>query len=127
MSPRKKRLLESAAIPRAAVDKRPAAAAMPRAAVEDEPIKRPAFQKRSKHRKPGDVHTIASFCESNRISPSHYFMLKRQGRGPREIELNKRIIITPEAERDWRIEREAETQAKRQAAASSRSAVEASV
>jgi hypothetical protein len=46
-----------------------------------------------------------------------YFSLKRQGRGPREIELGGRTIITPEAERDWRAEREAETMAKRQKAA----------
>jgi hypothetical protein len=77
--------------------------------------KRLAFRQRSKHRKPGDAHTIPSFCESNAISESKYFDLKRKKKGPREIELDGRIIITPEAEADWRREREAETQAKRQA------------
>jgi hypothetical protein len=78
-------------------------------------VKRTAFQKRSKQRKPGDAHTIPSFCAANHISESLYHTLKRQGRGPREIELlDKRIIITPEAEVDWRAEREAETQRKRQ-------------
>jgi hypothetical protein len=76
--------------------------------------KRLAFSKRSKRRKPGDAHTIPSFCESNAISESKYYSLKRQGKGPREIELDKRIIITPEAERDWRAEREAETAERRQ-------------
>jgi hypothetical protein len=38
---------------------------------------------------------------------------ERQGKGPREIELDGRIIITPEAESDWRREREAETAEKR--------------
>ena len=52
---------------------------------------------------------------SNRISESLYYELKRKGKGPREIELNKRIIITEDAERDWRREREAETMAKRRA------------
>jgi hypothetical protein len=61
-----------------------------------------------------------SFCENNNISESLYFALKRQGKGPREIELNKRIIITEQAEADWRAEREAETMAKR-AAESARS------
>jgi hypothetical protein len=75
--------------------------------------KRIAFRRRSKHRKPGDAHTIPSFCESNAISESKYFDLKRRGKGPREIDLGDRIIITPEAERDWRVEREAETEAKR--------------
>ena len=76
--------------------------------------KRTTFRRRSKHRKPGDAHTIPSFCESNAISESKYFDLKRKGKGPREIELDGRTIITPEAERDWRIEREAETMAKRE-------------
>src|SRR5262245_58449052 len=77
--------------------------------------KRIAFRRRSKHRKPGDAHTIPSFCESNAISESKYFDLKRRGKGPREIDLGGRTIITPEAERDWRLEREAETEAKRRA------------
>jgi hypothetical protein len=73
-------------------------------------VKRTAFQRRSRERKPGDAHTILSFCEANHISESLYHALKRKGRGPREIELlNKRIIITPEAEAEWRREREAET------------------
>jgi len=78
-------------------------------------IPRKTFQRRSKRRKPGDVHTILSFCESNAISESKYYLLKRQGRGPREIDLGDRIIITEEAERAWRVERENETLAKRRA------------
>ena len=77
--------------------------------------RRLTFRERSKNRRPGDAHTRLSFCASNHISESLYFSLKRQGRGPREIELDGRIIITPEAERDWRLEREAETVAKRRA------------
>ena len=72
------------------------------------------FKRRSKKRQPGDAHTILSFCESNAISPSKYYALKRQDRGPREIELDGRIIISPEAEIAWRREMEAETAAKRQ-------------
>ena len=77
--------------------------------------KRSAFRRHSQRRKPGDAHTIPSFCVSNAISESLYFDLKRKGRGPREIELDGRIIITPDAEADWRLEREAETMAKRRA------------
>jgi hypothetical protein len=90
--------------------------------------RREKFIERSRRRRPGGVHNIPSFCLYNDISESKYFSLKRQGRGPREIELDGRIIITPEAEADWRREREAETMAKRQAAGSARSAapVEAS-
>jgi len=61
--------------------------------------KRPGFRRWSQYRKPGDAHTRLSFCSSNKISESFYFKLKRQGKGPREIELDRRIIITSEAER----------------------------
>jgi hypothetical protein len=80
--------------------------------------RRPAFRRWSKHRKLGDAHTIPSFCESNAISESHYYALKRQGRGPREMLVGDLVRISPEAERDWRLAREAETIAKRQAEAS---------
>jgi hypothetical protein len=85
--------------------------------------RRMAHTRWSRNRPPGAAHTQKSFCENNAISESKYRELKRKGKGPREIELDNRIIITPEAEADWRREREAETMAKRQkAAASSRSA-----
>jgi hypothetical protein len=71
--------------------------------------RRTQFKKFSQNRKPGQAHTRPSFCESNAISESKYFDLKRKGKGPREIELDGRIIITPEAEADWRRDREAET------------------
>jgi hypothetical protein len=74
---------------------------------------RTAFRTHGRRRKPGDAHTRLTFCQSNAISESTYFKLKRQGKGPREIELDGRIIITPEAEVDWRREREAETMAER--------------
>jgi hypothetical protein len=79
----------------------------------EEQRKRRAFRERSKNRKPGQAHTIPSFCENNMISESKYYDLKRRGRGPREVEVDARIIITEEAEADWRREREAETAAKR--------------
>ena len=48
---------------------------------------RPGFRRLSNDRRPGDCHTIPSFCRSNAISPAKYYELKRDGRGPREIEL----------------------------------------
>jgi len=78
--------------------------------------KRLAFRRHSKHRKPGDVHTIPSFCASNGFSESKYYDLKRHGKAPREINLDGRVIITPEAERDWRIAMEIETAAAKAAA-----------
>jgi hypothetical protein len=88
--------------------------------------RRSTFRRRSQSRKPGDAHTILSFCISNAISESKYYDLKRKKKGPREIELDGRVIITPEAEADWRREREAETMAERQAESSRSTAVEAS-
>jgi hypothetical protein len=90
--------------------------------------RRPAFRAAGKHRKPGDAHTIATFCAANQMSEAHYFALKRAGKGPREAKLGpKRIIITPEAEADWRREREAETMAKRQKVAKAAAAEVATV
>jgi hypothetical protein len=77
--------------------------------------RRSQFKRNSRNRKPGDAHTILSFCASNAISESKYHDLKRKGKAPREIELDGRIIITPEAEADWRREREVETTQKRAA------------
>jgi hypothetical protein len=59
-------------------------------------------------RQPDDVHSIASFCQSNGISITTYFVLKRQGKGPREMKVGKLVLITPEAEKDWRKAREAD-------------------
>jgi hypothetical protein len=83
---------------------------------------RTAFAAWSDDRRPGDALTIPSFCRRNAISESKYRGLKRQGKGPREIELDRRIIITEEAEADWRREREAETAEKRTAEAKRRGA-----
>jgi hypothetical protein len=59
-------------------------------------------------RQPNDVHDIPSFCRANGISVSTYYALKRAHKHPREMKVNKRILITPQAEADWRAEREAE-------------------
>jgi hypothetical protein len=52
------------------------------------------------------AYTINEFCENNRISEAHYYSLKRQGKGPREIKLGRRILISPESEEIWRRARE---------------------
>ena len=75
-------------------------------------LSRPAFRERSKHRKPGDLHTIESFCVSNLISTSKYFDLKRKGRGPREINIDGCVRITEAAESEWRAALEARSVAK---------------
>jgi hypothetical protein len=84
--------------------------------------RRLSYQQHSNRRRPGDAHTIKSFCESRAISESKYYGLKRQNKQPREIELDGRIIITDQAAQDWDREREAETLAKRQAEAAKQQA-----
>jgi hypothetical protein len=46
--------------------------------------------------------SIAEFCEHNRISEAHYYVMKQNGDGPREIHVGKRVLISPEAESAWR-------------------------
>ena len=50
--------------------------------------------------------TILEFCRVNRISVTSYYKLRERGQGPREMRVLSRILITPEAERDWRRDRE---------------------
>lgn len=54
----------------------------------------------------GALLTMEEFCERNRISVSHYYKLKRDGKHPREVKAGKRRLITQEAEADWRRESE---------------------
>jgi hypothetical protein len=80
------------------------------------PKRKPNYRRRNQQRRdPNDAHSITSFCRSNGISESYYFALKREGRGPREIKLGKRVLISPEAETAWRQEREQETALRRSA------------
>ena len=51
---------------------------------------------------PPVAYTIAEFCDAHRISVALYYELKRSGRGPREIHLNTRRVISAEAAAEWR-------------------------
>jgi hypothetical protein len=51
--------------------------------------------------------TREEFCARNRISIPFYNKLKTQGLGPRETRVQSKILITAEADADWRAEREA--------------------
>jgi hypothetical protein len=52
--------------------------------------------------------SVAEFCLRNRISPTTFHKLKREGRGPRVMWLGAAQRISREAEADWRRAREAE-------------------
>ena len=50
--------------------------------------------------------TIAEFCRRNGLSRTSYFELRRRGQAPREMRVLAKVLICPEAESDWRRERE---------------------
>ena len=52
-------------------------------------------------RREGDAYSISEFRTANRISASMYHKLKSLGLGPREMDVGRRRIITPEANAEW--------------------------
>jgi hypothetical protein len=53
------------------------------------------------------VFSVNEFCTRNRISLSTWWKLRREGRGPRTMQLGHVSRITRDAELDWRREMEA--------------------
>ena len=53
-----------------------------------------------------DAYSIALFCSRHGISERFYFKLKAAGRGPAEMRLGNRVLISREAAARWRAERE---------------------
>jgi hypothetical protein len=54
------------------------------------------------------THSIPLFCARHGISERFYFKLKVAGRGPAEMRLGNRVLISREAAVRWRAQREAE-------------------
>lgn len=52
------------------------------------------------------AYSIPEFCTANGISRAHYFNEKKAGRGPREMHVGARVLISKEAAADWRRQRE---------------------
>lgn len=55
----------------------------------------------------GKLMTIPVFCDRNAISKSAYHYLKRLGRSPKEIYIGTKVVISPDAEDEWRREMQA--------------------
>ena len=55
--------------------------------------------------------SIPEFCEAHRISEAFYYKLKKLGKGPREMEVGVRKLITLESAAEWRRARENSTAA----------------
>jgi hypothetical protein len=77
---------------------------------------------KSKRAKPQQVErralTIAEFCEAYHMSPELYFKLKRQGKGPREMALGSKKLITLRSAEQWENELEKDAAAANAAASS---------
>ena len=67
-----------------------------------------AAQDYERERRYTKAMSIRAFCNNNDICPSTYFNLKRKGLGPREMLVGNRVLITREAQAEWRCQREEE-------------------
>jgi len=50
--------------------------------------------------------SIPEFCEAHGISEGVFYKLKKQGKGPREMKVGARTLITFESAAEWRRARE---------------------
>jgi predicted DNA-binding transcriptional regulator AlpA len=46
--------------------------------------------------------SISEFCEAHGISEGLFYKLKKQGKGPREMKVGARTLITFESAAEWR-------------------------
>ena len=51
----------------------------------------------------GPVLKIPEFCQRNGIGRSTFYYLRKIGRGPVEMRIGARVVITQEAETLWRV------------------------
>ena len=58
---------------------------------------------------PRAAYSIPEFCEAFGISIRTYFNLREEGKGPREMRLGRRVLITVETALAWARAREAVT------------------
>lgn len=56
------------------------------------------------------AYSIAGFCKAHDLSNGMYFKLRTQGRGPVEMKVGRRVMISMEAAQRWRAAREAGVQ-----------------
>ena len=50
--------------------------------------------------------SIPEFCAAHGISEGFFYKLKKQGKGPREMKVGARTLITFESAAEWRLTRE---------------------
>jgi hypothetical protein len=54
----------------------------------------------------GALKDWAGFCADNGLSRTQAYYLQVIGRGPRTVRVGDKMLVSPEAERDWRREME---------------------
>lgn len=55
------------------------------------------------------IYTVAAFSQVHGIARSFFYVLCRQGRGPRLTKVGRRTFVTAEAAAEWRARMEKET------------------
>jgi len=71
--------------------------------IRDGPMPRYKRRKLRKiERRPTALMSVQEFCDNNGISIAHYYVLRANGDGPREVRTGRRVFVSPEAEADWR-------------------------
>jgi predicted DNA-binding transcriptional regulator AlpA len=55
--------------------------------------------------------TIDEFCDAHDLSRATFYNLRKVGRGPREMKVGARRLISIEAAADWRRQMEEKTEA----------------
>lgn len=58
------------------------------------------------------AYSIDEFCHAHGISRATYFVQRRLGKGPREMRVGNRVLVSLDAAFDWRRERENDGEAK---------------
>ena len=58
------------------------------------------------------LSTVEQFCFDHNISRAFFYKLQRQGRGPAQMKLGTRTMISLESAAAWRHKMEAETQSR---------------
>lgn len=55
------------------------------------------------------AYTVPEFCTAHRISRALFYIILRDGRGPRVLKLGRKTLVTADAAADWRRRMEAAT------------------
>lgn len=52
------------------------------------------------------AYSIDAFCETHSISRAMFYLLLKDGKGPRTMKVGRRTLISAEAAHDWRLQME---------------------